>query len=159
MSMKDKLIIAIAILGIPVVILIMNVYSTFYPVSDRQIFGPVTISSEWLEIKPDPPLRVSRELQHVILDIQEPCHIDEKSFGVRVADGSVVTPEVELVDEQANTYYLTAPTIFYSPGTPFPRRGFSTLQLPPDRRYRLVRIRCEKPVTCSAIIWDCRDGK
>ena len=88
-----------------------EVYRLFNPYLDREITGPTTISSEWLEIMPKQPLRVERQIQYMILDVADPFEPIYDKWSLRLHDGSVVKPEVQLVDENGNVYDLTSPAL------------------------------------------------
>ena len=76
-----------------------EIYRLFNPYLDREIAGPTTISSEWLEIVPKQPLRVERQIQYMILDVADPFEPLYDKWSLRLRDGSVVKPEVQLIDE------------------------------------------------------------
>ena len=65
---------------------------------DRTIRGDTTLTQEWMEIALETPLKPDRDVQAVILHLAEPYEADLKVDGVRLADGSLVKPEVQLVD-------------------------------------------------------------
>lgn len=138
---------------IPLIILGVSMstelYRYFNPYLDQDIGGPVTISSEWLEIVPKKPLRVERQIQYMILDVTDSFEPDYDQWSLRLQDGSIVKPEVQLVDEDGNTYNLTSPAL--------DRKGIGlrNSELPRDRAYRAVRIRSNKPIKLSRIYWHC----
>lgn len=139
------------------------VYRFFHPYLDRELSGPITISSEWLEITPKEPLRAERVVQYLYIYTTKPFEPDNRSWGIRLADGSVVVPEVELVDQQGNIYNLKASSFSLEDPTRanvISGIGFSALEeLPKDKVYRAVRIRSDQPIQCSKIIWRCYDPR
>lgn len=126
-----------------------EVYRLFNPYLDREIVGPTTVSSEWLEIKPKQPLSVERQIQYLILDVADPFEPVYEQWSLRLRDGTVVKPEVQLVDENGGVYDLTSPALD-NKGI-----GFRNSDLPRDRVYRKVRIRSDKPIRLSRIYWRC----
>src|SRR5947209_17786297 len=70
------------------------------PYLDRDVSGPITISSEWSELTPDRPLKAEREVQELTLEFAEPVTPILETWSVRLADGSVTKPQAQLVDEQ-----------------------------------------------------------
>jgi hypothetical protein len=124
-------------------------YRLFNPYLDREIAGPTTISSEWLEIMPEQPLRVERQIQYLTLDVADPFEPVYDNWSLRLNDGSVVRPEVQLVDEHGSVYNLTSPAL--------DNKGiaFGNSDLPSDRVYPVVRIRSDKPIKLSRIYWHC----
>ena len=119
------------------------------PFTDHTIASVTTISTEWLEITPEKPLKPEKDEQQVGLYLEGPFSSPlDAPDGVRVADASVVTPEVELVDTEGNVIRLE-----WS-GTRGTRiLSFGLLKKLGGREYRTVRIRADKPIKCKEILW------
>jgi hypothetical protein len=159
-STKKVFLLASLVLGV-VVCLIAYV---IYDMNDvnRVIGENVAISHEWLEITPAVPLRPSKQNQYITLDIEGAKRSvnSDGSTGyeikdwskVELLDGTLITPEIQLVDEYGESYSLRASMDDYA------GKGF-TARLPSDRVYRVVRIRSDKPMNCKKIIWHCHTGK
>ena len=126
-----------------------QIYRFFNPYLDREIAGPTTISSEWLEIVPKEPLRTERQIQYLILDVADSFEPVYESWLLRMKDGSLVQPRVQLIDESGNSYDLTSPALDEK------GIGFKNADLPRDRTYPRVRIRSDKPIHLSRIYWRC----
>jgi hypothetical protein len=143
---------------------------------ERQISGPVLIGPEWLDIRLDKPLRVSRRTQTVLLYVSDKHESydeldapDERRSAMRFPDGSVVRPEVQVVDEYGNVFRLNAVSFLGKDRTSGQLNaglGFSTQynlaidsDFPSDRVYPLVRVRSDKPIHVSSIVWYCNTGK
>jgi hypothetical protein len=113
--------------------------------------GPTVVSTEWIEISPERPLKPEGEPPGVGVDLDEAYRVDhepDEGFAVYLPDGSRVTPEVQLVDTGGNTIPLKL--------TGAAGEHLARYTLPPevlDRRFRSVRIRSEKPVGCEKIVW------
>jgi hypothetical protein len=155
--MNRKLIWLIGILCVAVIIVIVfTLYRKSNPYLNRQIAGPVTIASEWLEITPEEPLKPEREIHEVILEFATPYEPDYQSWGIRLPDKSLVIPEVQLVDQNGGTYKLRV-TALDRDGIAFSVRDAVSHQeiLPKDKLYSTVRIRIDKSIQCSKIIWSC----
>jgi len=158
---KDTLLIAGMICLIPLVVFVTVVASNLYrsifnPYLDYDVARDVTISSDWVEITLERPLEAERQIQYLIIDITTPYKPDYQSWGLRLSDGSVVTPQIQLVDEQGNVYDLThnaldEKSIGFSKRDPVSH----AIDLPKGRKYPKVRIRCDKPIHCSRIYWHC----
>jgi hypothetical protein len=130
-------------------LLLLNVCGGEERFLDRKIKGPITITSEWTEIKLNPPLKPEREEHDVVLYLAEPYTGDLlHAGGVNLPDGSVVMPEVQIVDTEGNIYTLKATGFRGKELMRFTLRG----QLD-NREYRSVRIRSAKPINCKEIIW------
>jgi hypothetical protein len=124
------------------------------PFLDREISGPVTISSEWMEITPQEPLKPEHEVNAVTLMFASEYIPDYKENGLRFSDGTVMVPEVQLIDQDGKVYALGIESMgpkgmgfaFFDP--------ISHLEsLPKDKVYRTVRIRSDKPIECSKLVW------
>ena len=139
------------IIACAILLIATGLYQGRRSFDDREIKGPITLSSEWIEITPDKPLKPEREYQQIVLSLSEPFLGDFEAKGVRLLDGSIITPQVQLVDQNGDTFDLKyggfrgRMNIYYS--------NFD--QLPKDREYRTVRIRSEKPINCKRILWSC----
>jgi hypothetical protein len=130
------------------------------PYLAQEISGPRVLSDEWLEIVPDKPLRPERIVQEIIIYVDKPVTKDRDFWDLVLPDGSRVTPEVELVDEDGNIYKLTLPSAVENPNSieAF-QRGFGLRGLPKDKVYRTVRIKSAKPVKVLKIVWRCYDPR
>jgi hypothetical protein len=124
------------------------------PYVERDISGPVTITTEWLEITPTEPLKPEREVNVVNLVFTTEYKPDYQSNGLRLKDGALALLEVQLVDQYGKTYMLGIESmgpkgIGYGLFDPI-----SHLEsLPKDKVYPTVRIKSNKPIECSKIIW------
>ena len=124
--------------------------------TDRDIAGATAVTSEWLEIKPDPLLKVSSKTPLVILELEGDYAPDFGSQKLRYPDGTLGVPEVQLIDDQGNVFplhFLMAQHRDRSGSNAMGGAGFGGSDLPRDRSYSKLRIRSEKPVKCSKIIW------
>jgi hypothetical protein len=149
LSTTKKLFIVAGVVGL---VLIMGVgifplYRLFDPYSDRELSGPVTISSEWTEIIPKEPLKAERQIQYLTLDIADAFLPDYDLGKVKLSNGALVLPEVQLEDDKGTTYNLDRSGI--------DQKGmvFFMHELPKDKRYRVVRVRSATPIRCSRIYW------
>ena len=125
-----------------------------------KISGPVSISGEWIELRPEEPLKAEKTFQRVVLDLEPPLKYDlmkegnepDAGKGILMPDGEVINPEIEVIDQYGNTFGLVwsgatgaAPSPTYS----LPR----TNKLPRDREYKVIRLRSPKPIKCKAVYW------
>ncbi len=143
------LLVLVCVLGIAIGSLSVmgNIYRFFNPYLDRELAGPTTVSSEWLEIVPEQPLRTERQIQYLILDVADPFDPVYESWSLRLKDGSLVQPKVQLIDQSGKVYDLTSPALDEK------GIGFGNSDLPRDRAYSTVRIRSDKPIHLSRIYW------
>jgi hypothetical protein len=126
--------------------------------SKQSLSGPVTLSSNWLEIFPQKPIRVAKQYQDVVLDldlvegsVKDNPHLDR----MQLSSGVLVQPEIQLFDQNGNVFTASVEN--------FQRNENSILwrthDLPSDRTYIKLRIRNEKPVRLSRVVWHCWNGK
>ena len=124
--------------------------------SDRDIAGSTAITSQWLEIKPAPILKPLGKTSFVILELEGDYTPDFQAKMLRFPDGALGMPEVQLVDEQGNVFPLHFLMVHHRDRTGsdvMGGAGFGTPDLPADRGYSKVRVRSDKPLKCSKIIW------
>lgn len=124
--------------------------------TDRDIAGETTITSQWLELKPDPVLQPLSKTPLVILELEGDYAPDFDSQRLRYPDGSLGGPDVQLVDEQGDVFPLHLLMVQHldrSGSRALGGAGFGTAELPSGRGYAKVRIRSDKPMNCSRIIW------
>jgi hypothetical protein len=125
-----------------------------------KLSGPVSVSSEWVEFRPQSPLKAEKTFQNVVLELEPPFKYDlmregnvpDAGKGILMPGGEVVNPEIEVIDQYGNTFSLiwsgatgAAPSPTYS--LPYPN------ELPRDRVYTAVRLRSPKPIKCQAVYW------
>ena len=130
-----------------------SIHNFFRPYADYELSGPVTISSDWVEFTPKEPLRVERQIQQVVLDLDNSVKVERGGWGLVLPDGSVVTPEVQLIDQDGRAYNLDHPAVWQSSSTGATFREFSSPDLPKNKVYRAVRIRADKGVRCNRVLW------
>jgi hypothetical protein len=136
-----------------------EIYRTFNPYLDREVAGPVTLSSQWLEIVPKEPLRRERKNQYIVLQIAEHLTTANPALEPTLEDGSIVTFEVELIDQNGNPHVLSVPA---GDGRTEVWRGMEieeSRRLADNIAFRTVRLRSNKPIRCSSILWRVYDPR
>ena len=91
-----KALLAIVALGIVLVVALL-LYRRMGPLptlTDRDIAGATAITSQWLEIKPDPVLKPSSKTPLVILELEGDYAPDFDSQRLRYPDGMLGAPEL-----------------------------------------------------------------
>jgi hypothetical protein len=158
MKPSHKVSLAIVTLSIALVIGLL-VYRRMGPLptlTDRNIAGATEITSQWLEIGPAPPLKPSGKQSLVILELEGDYTADLQSHMLRFPDGRLGIPEVQLVDQQGHVFDLHFLMLHHRDRTGsdvMGGAGFGSPDLPADRSYGKVRVRSDKPIKCSKIIW------
>ena len=124
--------------------------------SDRDIVGSTAITTQWLDIKAAPELKPAGKSSLVILELEGDYTPDFQAQMLRFPDGALGMPEVQLVDEQGNVFPLHFLMVHHRDRTgsnAMGGAGFGSPNLPTDRGYSKVRVRSDKPMKCSKIIW------
>ena len=137
------------------------VYSLLTRQIDREIAGNLSISSEWVEITPRPPLKARNRTQTVILYIDGyKRDIADTRSQIIMPDGTVLNPEVEVIDEYGKVYPLRIGQ-WLSGGVGFSRDSDpgSNSRFPQDRTYSKVRIRSAQPFKVVKVFWECYEPK
>ena len=153
-----KALLIVLALGIVVVVALL-LYRRMGPLptpTDRDIAGATAITSQWLEITPAPALKPSGKTSFVILELEGNYTPDFQGQMLRFPDGSRGMPEVQLVDQQGQVFPLHFLMVHHRDRTGsnvMGGAGFGAPDLPTDRSYGKVRVRSDKPMKCSKIIW------
>jgi hypothetical protein len=130
-------------------------YVIFTWSSEKELAKNFLVYREWKEIIPLKPLKTEKCKQYVIIKTAQDEVADVVSISewdkIRLINGEVVKPELEILDNQGKVFPLKATLLLreiigYSPRDQI---GF------PERRvYKKVRIKSDKPFRCS-ISWYC----
>jgi len=135
----------------------------FNPYNERQISGPIVITSDWTEIKPKQPLIMDRPVQEIVLALDKTIQLDPLNWKLLLSDGTSATPEVQLIDRSGNIYDLPGYSADERKGEVW-LRGFgmglvASQQLPAGTVFTTVRLRSDRSVRCSRISWRTYDPK
>jgi len=134
-------------------------YPQSNPFIDRELSGPVTLTSEWLELKPTEPLTVARDTQEVTVFPNPPIKMVDDPTGRRSlipADGRDATIEAELIGSNGVTYHSRPGYEQSMTGNLYiTRHSVDFKDLPKDVTYTKVRIKSSAPYPVSKILWRC----
>jgi len=139
------------------------------------VAGPVEVGPEWVEVRSPKPLKISRRTQYLALYVSdsheaynEPQDRTGKTFAMRYPDGSLVRPEVRLVDESGKEYDLDSAGFLgktrssgdLDGGMSFSRSFESSLDSDfANGTYPVVKLRSNRPIHISRIEWNCYNPK
>jgi len=124
--------------------------------TDRDVAGSTAITSQWREITPVPALKPSGKTSLLILELDGDYTPDLQAQMLRFPDGTLGMPDVQLVDQEGNVFPLNFLMVHHRDRTGsnvMGGAGFGAPDLPIDRSYGKVRVRSDKPMKCSKIIW------
>jgi hypothetical protein len=131
--------------------------SLFTMEREQLVSGPLVLSSQWVEIKPDRPLQPLKQAQELVLVVDSSQVLSKNNSvdQVLLTDGSVVNPEIQFLDLDGNAF--NAKVI----KAPSPSRYENAIigWSPGERSYAQVRIRSDKPIHLSRVVWHCWNGK
>ena len=130
-----------------------------------ELSGPVTIGDQWVELRPQSPLKAEKTFQWVQLVLEPPFKEDfdeqgkgpNKGKGILMPDGEVINPEIEVIDQYGNAFNLV-----YGGGSGIELPNYDLQypnKLPSDREYKSVRLRSSRPIKCKAVNWFCESSK
>ena len=129
------------------------------PFVDRELSGPVTLKPEWLELKPDAPLKVVRDTQELTLFPNPPIKmVDDPSRKKSLipADGRDADIEAELLGSNGVTYRSRPGVSEMMTGNmEVTSRSVSFEDLPEDITFSKVRIKSSAPFPVKGILWRC----
>jgi hypothetical protein len=155
MKIKNVMLVAMGIFGIVALVVVATVVFVIYAntPNDRTIAKSVDVTQEWTEVAIDPVVTPAKRVQEINLRIKD-FREDRNSntFDVRLPNGTVISPEIELYDEGGTKFEFhhsgfvmkTYDDVVFSPGVS---------ALPADRRYTRMRIRSSVPFSCDQIYW------
>jgi hypothetical protein len=152
--MRLALKILVLVVAVVAVAVLYVVGSTIYffktKQSDREVATGVDVSGDWVEISAQPPLKATKQVQHLILTVDGYNRsLEDTRNQLPLADSTLVSPEVEIADERGMVYRLH-PSRLISSGV-----GYTTdSSLLRDKSFTKIRIRCDKPFRVSRIVWE-----
>ena len=176
LTFNQKVFVALGVLcAIPLLFFALFIIALATSEKEREIHGVIIVGSDWLEIRPEKPLEVSHRTQSILLYVADEHESYSggdptgMSWAMRFPDGSLVRPEVQLIDEYGNVYELDAPGFLgrdrtsgeLGGGMGFSRSFDQSIEsnFPRDRVYPIIRMRSPRPIHVSRVVWMCRTGK
>lgn len=142
----------------------------WYSISNMYIVQPlaqnVQVTSEWKEIEINPSLNIKKQVQKISLKIDDyESKTNDNSFQIiKLKDGTILNPEIILIDENNKKYRLKDCCRTYSGSTTnsaefgFDQKSNGLDSLPKDVKYKAVFIKSDKPFKCD-ITWIDNDLK
>ena len=149
--MKKKLI-GILIFLSCIVVPVLGFYACFVN-TDRTLAENIQISSEPTEITPEKLLIGRKSVQHISLLIDEyKPDINDPDRRIKLTDGTIVNPRIELVDKDDQVHPLEISGLSWSQDRVEVDFGGIDEMSVPKKRYKTVRISSDKPFRCS-VFW------
>lgn len=114
----------------------------------------VQITSEWLELKPDKPLDSTKNFQKILLSIENYTNNHKDYENIRLKDGTNINPEIEIIDENGKVYHLEISGRVNDDVKFDVNEKLDNIDsLPQNVKYKIIRIRSDKPFLCKKIYW------
>ena len=121
---------------------------------DQMIAADLEISDKWIELVPDPPLCVVRQVPEMTLFIEgmTGANLRQSLNGkIQLPNGKFTQTQIEMYDDLGNPYYLRPSggtlsqevTVAFRPDEDFPE----------NRRFTKIRIRSDEPFVCKRVFW------
>lgn len=152
--MKNGVKIGIGLLGILGFLIfgyvILIVYINFP--SGTTIANRLLVTPKWTDVAIDPALTPTKQIQNINLRINDfKADRNSNSFDIKLPDGTIVQPEMELYDEFGNKFEFhhsgfamkTHDDVAFSPRPKLPRNS----------RFTKLRIRSNVQFSCENIYW------
>lgn len=160
-----SIVLGIAVLAIGVVALFW-----FSVVFGMRITHPIAqevqVTNEWQRVEFKSPLKIKKQVQKISLKIEGyESKIDDSSFNtIELSDGTILNPEVFLIDENNKKYQFKDSSRTYKYSTTdsaefsFEQKSNNFDSLPKDVKYKAIMIKSDKPFKCD-ITWIDNDLK
>jgi hypothetical protein len=116
MRVKKAMMVLGAVLLLFVAIILYRRMGPLPTVTDRNIAGPTVVTSQWLEIKPNFVLTPVGKTPLVILELEGNYTPDLQNQKLRFPDGTLGTPEVQLVDGQGKVFSFPCTSSWFITG-------------------------------------------
>lgn len=116
----------------------------------------IQVTSDWLEVSLEKPLKTTKQVQKVMLSIEGyKSDYRNNDFGnIKLADGTSINPEIQVVDESDKIYELRDGTRTGNDVGFYPNKEIhGTHSFPNDVTYKTIKIRSDKPFLCKRIYW------
>lgn len=126
--------------------------------SKRSLSGPLTLSSNWIEISPDKPIRPAKQYQDIVLYVDPVDSLVKDNLHwerIQTTGGAQLKPEVQLFDQTGNMFTASVVNSESNENSLVAQIP----ELPTDRTYNTLRLRSDKPIRLSRVVWHCWNGK
>lgn len=160
--MRKVIVVVVAAIAVLVLVfggLVLFVYLT-NRTTDQTLATKFSVSGEWIEIIPDPPLTKTRQVQEIDFEIVDYKHDPNERLPdgqVRLPNGKIISPQIEAYDELGNRYE------FRQTGYTMSRKDLvvyrPTKDLPEEVQLTRLRIRSDEPFICETLFWRNRNPK
>jgi len=124
--------------------------------NDKTLAKNLAVTSEWAEINIQPPVKPVNRFQAIYLrPVNFKVDREAKNFDIKLSDGKVVEPEIEIYDEFGNVFQLhkSGFAMSWKDDVEFTPGNNTYTELPTNRTYTRIRIRSDLPFGYERIKW------
>lgn len=131
----------------------------FYYFDETDLADNLHLSSEWMTIPLD-SLEIKRKEYYFLgIVVKEPYGGGLSDKGIRTPTGSIVNPQIRLIDDQNVSYdFILCRSSSYGNNARIIGYCYKDKELPKDRIYRTLAIRSEEPVLAAKVLWSGYDA-
>ena len=155
----------VMIIGLIVAVIIISlgglitkrVFFSHY-IQDIVLTNNIVITSEWQEIGTPDLLRVEKDNQYISLLLEPPFEDDTPARGIKTPEGTIINPDIRLVDDEGKEYPLRFGGARGSKAKNFVNYRYEPA-LPADKTYTKVLIRSTYTIPLKQILWSGYDTK
>lgn len=161
MNHKTKIVLSV-VGGIGIIVPVAMIGLVLYAYLTNRTFEQTlatntNVSDKWIEISPEPFLQTRRMVSEIAIALPNYSNERGSGFEIKLPDGRVVKPEIQVVDANGTVLDLRHSGFNYT-GTHdliifTPEGGF------PDGEYKTVRIKSDEPFSIERIFWRERNLK
>ncbi len=116
----------------------------------------LNVSNEWIEISPEPLLQTRRMVSEIAIALPN-YRDDRRGFEIKLSDGRIINPEIELIDVSGNVLELG--NIGFNYTGSYDLIVFTPKGGVPKGEYKTLRIRSDEPFTLDRMFWRERNLK
>ncbi|MFT7288128.1 MAG: hypothetical protein ACI87W_002243 [Halieaceae bacterium] len=137
-------------------VLVLIAASACNPVVEQPVSGPITLGTEWIEIVPPKPLKVTKNEQAIRIELPGSADMQLQNT-IELSDGRRLQIEAEVVDDQGTTYDLALGGVAATKHAFFYRAGDYPAgpDYPVDRTIVKLRLRSNASADVDEIRWIC----
>lgn len=153
-------VIAVALFGLYIFNLVKSVRFV-----DQVVAEKISVAGAWVDVTPPRPLKAVGRSQYLSITVEgaerqsarveAPGTERHRPGEVRLADGTVTVPEIQLIAEGGRTYDLTPVSQDYA-GIAFSPSPDTQADFERAAPFKLVRVRSDAPILISKMTWHCR---
>ncbi len=126
------------------------IYSVKTSSVTQSIGQNIEVTSDWQEFKLTEPLNFKKQVQYLRVSIDNSnTLVTAGNTEIKLSDGSVVNPEIEIIDSEGKTYQLKS----YGSVNGDPKFTAAKNSTPNNPIIKLMRIKSDKNFAATEVNW------